>query len=325
MKKILVTGSNGFVGSHLLDLLIEKEPDSKLYGLLNINARKRNIKHILDKVEWMTADLTDAFSMIRVIKKTMPDEVYHLGALTCVEPSWFMPAVYMRVNGIGTINLLESILLADIKPRILVTGTPEVFGNVKQEDLPITEKFPLNAFNPYAASKIAQEAVCQTYHASYGMNIIRTRAFNHMGPRRDTTGAFASFSLQIVRIEKGLQEPVIKVGNLSATRNITHVKDIVRAYYKAMRYGKPGELYLIGSDNICTIKNVLESLIKMAKVDGIRYEIDPQRVRPTELKFFIGDFRKFKVLTGWTPKIPLKQTLEEILNYWRDFVDNKSY
>ena len=325
MKKILITGITGFVGSHLADLLLEKEPEAEIYGFRKVNARSRNVKHILEKIHWIEGDLIDPFSVEHAIKISTPDEIYHLGALSWVTPSWNMPAAYMQVNAIGTIYLFESVLKQGIKPRILVSCTPEEFGDVSLENLPITEHSEISPVNHYAASKVAQDAVCQSYYASYGLNILRTRAFNHEGPRRDVSGALASFACQIARIERGLQEKVVKVGNLEAKRSFTHVKDMVRAYWLAMQKCVPGELYLIGSDNLYTIGECLEKLISFSTVKGIKYEVASTRVRPTELRYLIGDCSKFKNLTGWKSEISFEDTLSDILNYWRDFLDKGLY
>jgi GDP-4-dehydro-6-deoxy-D-mannose reductase len=325
MKKILITGITGFVGSHLADLLLEKEPEAALYGFRRVNARFRNVRHILDRINWIEGDLIDPTSVESAVKTSSPDEIYHLGALSWVTPSWNMPAAYMQVNAIGTIHLFESVLKQGIKPRILVSCTPEEFGDVDPKNLPITEHSEIAPVNHYAASKVAQDAVCQSYYASYGLKILRTRAFNHEGPRRDVSGALASFAYQIARIERGLQEPIVKVGNLDAKRNFTHVRDMVRAYWLAMQKCVPGQLYLIGSDNVCTIKECLESLILLSTVEGIKYEVSSARVRPTELKYLIGDCSKFRNLTGWKPEIPFEDTLKDILNYWRDFLGKGLY
>jgi len=237
-----------------------------------------------------------------------------------------MPVAYMQINGIGTINLFEAMRAVRSKARILISCTPEEYGDVPKELLPITEETRIAPINPYAASKVAQDAVCQTYFASYGFEVIRTRAFNHEGPRRDIQGALASFAYQIARIEKGLQKPIIKVGNLEARRNFTDARDMVEAYHLAMEKGLPGELYLIGSQQIHTIKECLEMLIGLSSMKNkIKYKVDPKRVRPTELKMMVGKFDKFQKLSNWKPVIPFKETLESILDYWREFIEKGYY
>ena len=322
--KILVTGSNGFVGSHLLDYLIENK-NNELFGLVKVNARMRNVKHLIDKVKFIEGDLTDPTCIDNLIKSVKPETIYHLGAMSWVSPSWKMPSTYFNVNAIGTINLFESIRSANINPKILVSCTPEEFGDVKKENLPITEKTILAPVNHYAASKVAQEAICQSYFASYKMRIIRCRAFNHEGPRRDVNGAIASFAYQIARIENNLQKNVIEVGNLSAKRNFTHVVDMVRAYSLAMEKGEEGELYLISSNMIYTIKEVLEKLIKLSTNKKITYKTVNSRVRPTELNNLVADCKKFSSLTNWKYEKSMDDILKDVLEYWRTFVKEKLY
>jgi len=321
-KRILITGVTGFVGSWLAELLVNKN-ESEIFGVRRVNSRLRNIKH-LNNIKLLVGDLTDIVSMIELMKEVKPDQIYHLGALSWVTPSWSQPVSYMYTNAIGTINLFEAMRLTNVKARVLVSCTPEEFGDVKPEKLPITEKTEIHPVNPYAASKVAQDAVCMSYAASYGFEIIRTRAFNHEGPRRDIHGALASFAYQIACIEASLQEPVIKVGNLSAKRSFTDVRDCVNAYYTAMEKCVPGELYLIGTERVHTIKECLEMLIKLSSNKDIKYEIEPARVRPTELHYLIGDCKKFRDATGWEPKIPFEETLVSILDYWRGFVRDRN-
>ncbi len=324
-KRVLITGITGFVGSHLTDYLLASTK-YKIFGLRRVNSSLRNINHILDKITLINGDLIDQTSLVNLLKISKPDYIYHLGALSWVEPSWNMPAAYMQTNAIGTINFFEALRITSYKPRILVSCTPEEYGDVPEELIPITEKTRLNPVNLYAASKLAQEAICQAYGASYKFEVIRTRAFNHEGPRRDILGAISSFAYQIARIEAGLQEPIVKVGNLDAKRNFTDVRDMVEAYYLAIEKGIPGQLYLIGSNQIYTIKQCLKMLINLSPArDKIKYEVDKERVRPTELNILIGKFEKFEKLTGWKPKIKLEQTLESTLNYWRDFIDKGRY
>ena len=324
-KRILITGANGFVGSHMIDLLL-KDGEYKIFGLKRPNGRLRNVHHVLDKVEWIDGDLLDETSLIHALKISKPDFIYHFGALSWVTQSWTQPAIYMQTNAIGTINLFEAMRVTDNKARVLISCTPEEFGDVPPEMIPITEKTRIHPINPYAASKVAQDAVCLTYEASYDFDIVRTRAFNHEGSRRDIHGANASFANQIAKIEKGMQDPVIKVGNLDATRNFTDVRDTVRAYKDVMDKGVKGELYLIGTQEIHTMKQCLEALISFSTMaDKIKYEVDSARVRPTELNTFIGEFSKLDALCGWEPTISFEDTMKSVLEYWRDFLDKGYY
>lgn len=324
-KNVLITGITGFVGSYLADYLLANTK-YKVFGLKRVNSALRNVNHILDKVTLISGDLIDQTSLVRTLKISKPDYIYHLGALSWVTPSWDMPAAYMQVNAIGTINLFEALRATGLKPRILISCTPEEYGDVPKKLIPITEDTRISPVNLYAASKVAQDAICQAYQASYRFEVIRTRAFNHEGPRRDVLGALASFAYQIARIERGLQEPIVRVGNLEAKRNFTDVRDMVRAYHLAMGKGIPGELYLIGSDQIYTIKECLKMLISLSTVKRkIKYKVEEERIRPTELRLLIGKFDKFEKQTGWKPQIKFRDTMQSILEYWREFIDNKRY
>ena len=324
-KKILITGITGFVGSHLADYLVA-DKKNMLYGLKRPNSQLRNIHHLKDKIELINGDLIDQSSMINILQKVEPDEIYHLGAMSWVTPSWSMPAAYMQTNAIGTINLFEAMRLLNCNARVLISCTPEEFGDVPEHMIPITEETRIHPNNPYAASKAAQDMISMVYHASYGMQIIRTRAFNHEGPRRDILGANASWAYQIAKIERGLQKPVIEVGNLEATRNFTDILDLVKAYKLAMEKGVPSELYLIGSQNIYTMKECLLKLISLSTESSkISYKVVDELVRPTELKTFIADFTKFKNLTDWEPIISFEDTMQSVLDYWRNFIDKGYY
>ena len=328
MKNILVTGGTGFVGSHLLDFLIKNQPHANLSVMKRPNSRMRMVQHLLKgplPIAWIDGDLTDYSSVRAAIEKANPHYIYHLGALSWVTPSWDMPAAYMQTNAIGTINLFEAMRHIGNKARVLVSCTPEEFGDVPESELPITEKTAIHPVNPYAASKAAQDMVCLTWAASYGIEVIRTRAFNHEGPRRDIHGANASFAYQIAMIEAGKQEPVIAVGNLSAVRNFTDVRDTARAYALAMEKCTPGELYLIGTQQIHTMQQCLEYLISKSTRKDIAYRTDPARVRPTELNRFVADFTKFEQQTGWKATVSFEDTMDGVLEYWRDFVRSGMY
>lgn len=332
-QKVLITGITGFVGSHMADFLLERD-DTELYGLKRWNlSRLRNIKHLLDnsRLTLFDCDLTDPVGIREVIKKIKPDKIFHFAAQSFVSTSWLHPSHYMDVNFKGTVNLLEAIRQAGINPKLLIAGSPEEHGEIHEEELPITENTALRPVNPYAVSKIAQDFIGYVYFRSYGLNVIRTRSFNHEGPRRDNVFGIPWYAYQIVRIEHGKQKPIIRVGHLDDKRNFTHIRDMVHAYWLAMEKGESGELYLIGSDekdHIHTFREALETLITMSLIENkhdVKVEVDPEFVRPTSLPRLIGDTSKFRSLTGWKPKIGFEQILQDTLNYWREFVKNGWY
>ena len=327
MERILITGITGFVGSHLADLALEK--NCEVFGLKRWNlSRMRNVKHLIDKINWIDCDITDPVSVKKAIEKANPDKIFHLAAESFVSPSWDHPTHYMDVNYKGTVNILEAIRELKINPRILIPGSGEEYGEIPENELPITEKTTLIPVNPYAVTKIAQDLISHVYHITYGLNVIRVRAFNHEGPRRDNVFGIPWFAYQIAKIEKGLQEPIIKTGHIEDKRNFTHIRDMVEAYWVAIEKCIPGELYLIGSDEpekIYTYRQVVEILIKLSSVNDIKIERDEKYVRPTSVPRLIGDTTKFRELTGWSAKIPIEKILQDTLDYWRDYVKNDFY
>jgi GDP-4-dehydro-6-deoxy-D-mannose reductase len=326
-QRILISGITGFVGSHLADLALEK--DCEVYGLKRWNlSRMRNVRHILDKVKWIDCDITDNISVKKALEIAKPEKIFHLAAESFVSTSWDHPSHYIDVNYKGTVNFLESIKDLKLETKILIPGSGEEYGKILENELPITEKSILRPVNPYAVTKIAQDLIAYVYFETYGINTIRVRAFNHEGPRRDNIFGIPSYCHQIAKIEKDLQKPILKTGHIEDRRNFTHVKDMVEAYWLAIEHCKPGDLYLIGSDEsdrIFTYRQIIEKLINMSEIKNIKVEQEPEFVRPTAVPRLIGNTSKFRNLTGWKPKISIDEILQDTLNYWRDFVKNDLY
>ena len=326
-ESILITGITGFVGSHLADLAIEK--NCKVYGLKRWNlSRLRNVRHIMDKIEWIDCDITDPVSVKKAITKSKPDKIFHLAAESFVSPSWDHPSHYMDVNYKGTVNIFEAVRELNLKSKILIPGSGEEYGEIFEDELPITEKTLLRPVNPYAVTKIAQDLISYVYVRTYNLNIVRVRAFNHEGPRRDNTFGIPWFAYQIARIEQGLQDPIILTGHIEDRRNFTHVRDMVEAYWLAIDNCPPGELHLIGSDEsqkIYSYREIIEILIKKSTVEKIQIKQDMKYVRPTNVPRLIGDTSKFRKLTNWSPKLDVDTILDDTLEYWRNFVKNNHY
>ena len=322
MEKVLITGITGFVGSHIADLCVTK--DVEVFGFKRYHLSKTtNVQHLDDKIKWIDCDMMDSKSVSKAINKSKPDIIFHMASQSFVSPSWDHPNLYMDANYRMTVNLLEACIDTNINPKILIPGSGEEFGEIYENELPILESSIIRPVNPYAVTKVAQDLIGYVYHKSYNLNIIRTRAFNHEGPRRDKVFGIPWYAYQIAKIEKGLQKPHMKVGHLDDKRNFTHVEDMVLAYWLAVGKCIPGELYLIGSDNkndIHTFRECVEDLIQMSKNNNITYEIVPEFVRPTQVPLLICDGSKFKTLTGWEPKIGYKKILEDTLNYQREQV-----
>jgi len=314
-KKSLITGITGFAGSHLAELLLKK--NHEVYGIVRWRSKTENIEHIRKHLKLIETDLLDAHSVQNLIKITKPDYIFHLAAQSFVPTSWHAPAHTLNLNIVGQLNLFEAIREIGIRPVVQIACSSEEYGLVYPNEVPIKETNSLRPLSPYGVSKVAQDMLGWQYFKSYGMKIIRTRAFNHTGPRRGDVFAESTFAKQIAEIEKGEKDPIIKVGNLAAKRDYTDVRDMVCAYLLAVEKGKPGEVYNICSGKAYPIKDILNLLLSMSK-KKIKVEVDPQRLRPSDVKILLGDCSKFKRTTGWKSKIPLEETLEDLLNYWRE-------
>jgi len=320
--KILITGITGFVGSHLAEYLLKKDPSFSIYGTYRWRSRMENINHIKEKLNMVECDLHDSGSVRRMMEQVKPEWIFHLAAQSYVLSSWHAPADTISNNIIGQLNILESMRELEIECRMLIAGSSEEYGLVKPDELPIKETNPLRPMSPYAVSKVGQDMLAYQYYMSYSFHLIRTRAFNHSGPRRGDVFVESNFAKQIVDIEKGKKEPVVRVGNLKAKRDFTDARDIVRAYYLALEKGKPGDVYNICSGKTISIQDLLDILVSKAGVE-IKIEIDPNRLRPSDVPVLLGDYTKFNKLTGWKPEIPFEKTLEDLLNYWRNYKPTK--
>ncbi len=319
--KVLITGITGFVGSHIADYVLEQHPECSLAGTRRWHhSRREHVRHFQDRIEWHDCDLTDPVQTTEMIKAARPDWIFHCAAESFVSPSWGHPHVYMNGNYHATVNLMDALVKTGVRARIHIPGSGEEYGDIDEKELPIDERTTLKPVNPYAVTKIAQDLIGYVYHRSYGLEVIRTRAFNHEGPRRDHVFGIPWYAYQVARIEKGIQKPHLEVGHLDDRRNFTHVRDMVEGYWLAMEKCTPGELYLIGNDDpgsVFSFREALESLIGKSTVKGIDYEIVSKYVRPTCVPRLIGDISKFKAATGWKPKISFNQILDDTLNYWR--------
>jgi len=327
VEKILITGITGFMGSHLAEYALEK--GCQVYGLKRWNlSRMRNVHHIIDKINWIDCDITDNIAVRKALEICNPEKIFHLAAESFVSPSWNHPSHYMDVNYKGTVNLFEAVKDLNFEPKILIPGSGEEYGEIHEDEIPITENTQLRPVNPYAVTKIAQDLISNVYFRTYGMKIIRVRSFNHEGPRRDNVFGIPWYAYQIARIENDLQEKIIKTGHTGDKRNFTHVKDMVEAYWLAIDSCKSGELYLIGSDEdekVFTYREIIDMLLEMSTVKNIQIVQDQKYTRPTSVPRLIGNTSKFRELTGWKPKHSINQILKDTLEYWREFVKKDYY
>jgi GDP-4-dehydro-6-deoxy-D-mannose reductase len=245
-----------------------------------------------------------------------PEYIFHLAAQSFVPASWRAPAETLSTNVIGQVHLFEAVREQGLDCRIQIAGSSEEYGLVLESEVPITEHNPLRPLSPYAVSKVAQDMLAYQYFRSYGMRVIRTRAFNHTGPRRGEVFAESSFARQIAEIEAGKREPILRVGNLDAKRDYSDVRDVVKAYLLGIEKGEAGEVYNICSGITNPVRHILDTLLSFttAKIEVTQ---DPARLRPSDVTVLWGDSSKFRKQTGWKPETPLEQTLRDLLNYWR--------
>lgn len=317
--RVLITGITGFVGSHMAEYILREHPDWALFGTFRWRSRMDNIEEFRRSLQLIECDLSDFMSVRKMMDSVQPDYIFHLAAQSFVPASWDAPVDTMTNNMMGQVNLFDAVRQAGLMPKIQIACSSEEYGMVHPEETPIAETNPLRPLSPYAVSKVIQDTLGYQYAMNYSMHIIRTRAFNHSGPRRGDVFVESNFARQVALIEKGQQEPVVKVGNLEAQRDFTDVRDVVRGYFTAADRGEPGEVYNICSGKTYSIKNVLERLLSMSSLK-IAVEQDPQRMRPSDVPLLLGDYSKFKSKTGWEPSIPFEKTLEDLLNYWRERV-----
>jgi GDP-4-dehydro-6-deoxy-D-mannose reductase len=314
--KALITGITGFAGSHLAEYLLNEHPDVEVFGTYRWRSRMDNVEHFRSRVKLLEADLRDYTSMHAALDKSRPDVIFHLAAQSFVPSSWTAPNETLTTNVSGQTNLFEAVRALRLDPVIQIACSSEQYGLVLPDETPIKETNPLRPLSPYAVSKVAQDYLGYQYFQSYGLKVVRTRGFNHTGPRRGQVFVTSNFCSQVAAIELGLQEPVIRVGNIEAIRDFTDVRDMVRAYWLAVTKARPGEVYNIATGNGIRIREMLERLISLAAVE-VRIEVDPDRLRPSDVEILIGDASKFKADTGWEPRIPFEQTLNDLLDYWR--------
>jgi GDP-4-dehydro-6-deoxy-D-mannose reductase len=316
MKRVLITGITGFAGSHLADYVLAEHPGVEVFGTYRWRSRRENIAHLGGRIRLLESDLGDVTALRSALERSRPDAIFHLAAQSFVPTSWNAPAETFHVNATGQVNLFEAIRSLGLDPVVQLACSSEEYGLVLKDETPIREENPLRPLSPYAVSKVAQDYLGYQYFRSYGLRAVRTRGFNHEGPRRGEVFVMSNFARQIAAIEAGQQEPVIRVGNLDSVRDFTDVRDMVRAYWLAATKGEPGEVYNIASGRGITIREMLDRLLAMSKVE-VRVETDPARLRPSDVEVLLGDASKFRAATGWEPRIPLEQTLADTLDYWR--------
>jgi len=316
--RILVTGAGGFVGQHLVQLLRKIYPDSVLFGTLY---RSDEESKILDNagVHCLQVDLLDAERTREVLQEAQPDWIFHLAGQASPGESFRAAWNTLEVNIRAQLNLFESCIALDMRPRFLLAGSAEIYTVTPPEIMPLNEDAPLCPRNPYGLSKLTQDMMGLQYARSHQFHTLRARPFNHIGPGQREGFVAPDFAMQVARIEAGLQDPIMSVGTLSAERDFTDVRDVVQAYVLMMEKGEPGEPYNVSSNTAHSIQHLLDTFLRLTD-SPIQVEFDPARLRPVDVPRIVGNSKKLHDLTGWQPEVPFEQTLADVLADCRERV-----
>lgn len=318
-KRAIITGIGGSGPSYLAEYLLTVD-NLEVCGMSrwHTDSSTRNTHNIKDKVKFYTCDLTDMGSVIRTLDEIRPDYIFNMASNANVRMSFEYPSAIFKNNVDSTLNLLEAVRTLKLNPIIHHCSTSEVYGQVKPEDVPIKESHPIDPINVYAISKFAQEKLMRSYYLSYGIPVVLTRSFTYINPRRPDIFSSA-FARQIVEIEKGKRENKLVYGNLDSVRSIVDVRDISEAYWTAINKCNYGEAYNVGRAQSVTVGEFLEILLKYAKVK-VNCEQSVQLLRPVDVTLQIPDVSKFQNKTGWKPKYELSESIEFLLEYYRNIL-----
>ena len=303
---ILVTGASGFAGSHLLDLLA---------GRCELAAWSRSepTADRISRARWQRVDLRNPQQTRAAVQELRPSAVYHLAGMPHVSESFADTAAPLASNVLGSHHLFDALRRASIGCRVVLAGSALIY---RGSDRPIAEDAPIAPQSPYAVSKLAQEQLGLRALREDGVDVILTRPFNHTGPRQKPSFMAPSVARQIALIERGDSEPVLRVGNLNAIRDLTDVRDIARAYEALMAAGTPGTIYNIASGQGRRVREVLDALVSRSSAP-IRVDIDPARLRPNDVPMLVGDAARLREATGWAPEISFERMIDDLLAYWR--------
>jgi GDP-4-dehydro-6-deoxy-D-mannose reductase len=313
--RILITGVTGFAGGFLAEALLESA-DVKLAGIGRENRWRSEMNHLSDRVELYGVDLCDSDKIETLLRNLQPEQIYHLAGYAHVGRSFHEPQLTWKGNLDATLALYDAVHRWGGKPRILYISSGQIYGEPESPDQAFNERSPLRPSSPYSASKAAADLTSYQYTRSPGLDIVRVRPFNHIGPRQSPDFAVAHFAQQIADIERNHRPPLLETGNLSPLRDLTDVRDMVRAYILLMKKGRTGEVYNAAAGEVHSMQSVLDRLLRLARVQ-VEVRQQASQVRATDVSVIRADAGKLRREIGWLPAIPLDQTLADTLEYWR--------
>lgn len=313
--RVLITGLTGPVGSFLADHLLTI-PGLELHAFKRWRSDPRPIAHLLGHVAIHEGDIEDPFAIDRAVAAVRPERIFHLAAQSYPSASWDAPVHTMRVNVEGTLNLLEAVRRHVPAARVHIAGTSAQYGFVRPDEVPIGEEGPMRPTSPYGVSKVAAELSGLQYHDNFGLHVVVTRSFNHVGPRQGDRCSIQTFCRQAAAIEAGRQPPVLLVGNLEPRRDFTHTRDVARALWLLLERGRPGQVYNLCSGRATRIGDIVQMVVERARVP-VEVRLDPARLRPSDEPILLGDNSKLRAATGWEPTIGMEEIVDELLAYWR--------
>ena len=309
--RVLVTGAAGFVGGHLVAALTA-DPSARVFAWRRPGSGR---PAAAEQATWREVDLLNRIAVEQAVTEAAPAQVYHCGGAAAVAGSWGRVVETLETNVIGTDNLLQAVHRTHPGARVLVPGSALVY---RPCDESLTEDHPVGPVTPYGLSKLAQEMLAEEFAAD-GLPVLLTRSFTHLGPGQDPAYAASSFARQIARIEAGQAAPVLRVGALDARRDLTDVRDTVRAYRALIAAGAPGRRYNVSTGRAHRMQDVVDCLLRLART-SIAIEIDPARLRPSDHSLLCGDPGRIGAEIGWAPRIPLDKTLRDMLDHWRGVI-----
>jgi GDP-4-dehydro-6-deoxy-D-mannose reductase len=303
------------VGSFLADYLLTL-PDVDVHAFKRWRSDTRPIQQLAGRVTFHEGDIEDPYAVAACVRAAAPDVIFHLAAQSYPSASWAAPTATIRTNVEGTINLLESVRAHAPRARVHIAGSAAEYGVVSPEEVPIKETQPLRPASPYGVSKVSQELLGFQYADSYGLHVVVTRSFIHVGPRQGDRCSIQTFCRQMALIEAGLQEPHIFVGNMEARRDFTHVQDVARALWLLIQRGQPGQVYNLCSAQPTRIGDIVDLVRERGRVPADAV-VDPARLRPLDEPVLTGDNAKLRTATGWEPQIGIPEIVDQLLAYWR--------